>query len=105
MTRRSKPIPFWKDNNPVRKVWNLDGGKCWLCGMIVPETTGIHPLKSTRDHVVPIKNGGNRRGLVRLAHNLCNSTRGHDENFSAENCKIKIRHLLMQHGYIQKESL
>ena len=61
-------------------VAQRDSWTCWLCGEPVdPSLVAISaPLAASVDHVIPKRNGGtNRYENLRLAHQLCNSRRGH----------------------------
>jgi 5-methylcytosine-specific restriction endonuclease McrA len=59
-----------------------DGWSCWLCGgLIDPDLkhrwANPDPLAASIDHVLPISMGGvHVWGNVRLAHYICNVTRG-----------------------------
>jgi hypothetical protein len=55
-----------------------DGGRCHLCGeAVVRDPEHRHPLGPTRDHLVPVSQGGAHVWAnIRLAHRICNSFRG-----------------------------
>lgn len=70
----------------VPKLYERDGGRCWICGgMTDPEDRKIREDGTiicgerypSIDHVIPISRGGNNVwDNVRLAHRKCNSSRG-----------------------------
>lgn len=53
--------------------------RCWICGAFMRTTGDIcHPLRKSRDHLVPRKKGGNgKKANTLFAHRECNSKRGH----------------------------
>lgn len=52
-------------------VLERDGGACWLCGLVIPDTE-----TPTLDHVRPRSMGGSDDlANLRLAHKSCNSSR------------------------------
>jgi 5-methylcytosine-specific restriction endonuclease McrA len=63
----------------VRSLRRRYGDDCWLCGLPIDFsiTDAAHPMRFSRDHVVPRSLGGvSTLGNLRLAHRQCNSTRG-----------------------------
>ena len=70
----------------VQKLYQRDGGICWICGgMTDPEDRKIREDGTivcgerypSIDHVIPISRGGNNVwDNVRLAHRGCNTARG-----------------------------
>ena len=59
-------------------ICERDGWRCHICRRKVdPKLTVPHPLAPTRDHLVPLAEGGSHSPTnVRLAHFICNSRRG-----------------------------
>jgi 5-methylcytosine-specific restriction endonuclease McrA len=55
-----------------------DGSTCWICRHpLVADAPAHSPLRTTLDHVVEVTQGGsNRNENLRLAHAVCNNTRG-----------------------------
>lgn len=67
----------------IGKLWLRDGGICHLCGKAVPDPKNedrskpLGPLSATRDHVVPLGDGGvNDKSNIKLAHYSCNHLAG-----------------------------
>lgn len=60
------------------RVCIRDGWKCQICGdRVDPSLEVPHPLAKTRDHIIPLSEGGEHiETNVRLAHFICNSQRG-----------------------------
>jgi hypothetical protein len=60
----------------LKHIYHRDQGICWYCGMVVPRGTHLKKLRATRDHIMPISEGGKTTlENLRLAHAYCNSTR------------------------------
>lgn len=55
-----------------------DGWICALCGEpIDPSLKGLHPMRATRDHIIPrSEKGSNALSNLQLAHSVCNGRRG-----------------------------
>lgn len=62
-----------KEKKKLRKrILERDGNLCWLCGKIFENKMDI-----TLDHIIPVsKNGSNAIENLKLAHDICNKTRG-----------------------------
>jgi 5-methylcytosine-specific restriction endonuclease McrA len=69
---------------PKNRRWRFahlrerDGDACWICGEVIDfELPRGHDEAWTFDHVVPRENGGPNAAVnLRLAHQVCNHTRG-----------------------------
>ena len=61
-----------------KKVWQLDGYRCHLCGKKTdPTKQAPHPKAPTIDHVIPLAAGGTHEPAnCRTAHFICNSRKG-----------------------------
>lgn len=57
----------------IEKLWERDGGICWLC----QDYVDLEEDEATRDHVIPFSRGGtSSKSNLRLAHGECNRIRG-----------------------------
>lgn len=56
------------------KVWDRDGGRCWICGIAVDQNLNYpDPMYRSWDHVIPISAGGSHTmDNVALSHLSCN---------------------------------
>lgn len=68
----------------LKKLYDRDGGRCWICGLMCDYTDKTYTDKTmiagnmypSIDHVVALKYGGTHSWEnVRLAHRICNSLR------------------------------
>ena len=59
------------------KVWDRDGGCCWICRKPVDQTlTYPDPMYRSWDHVIPvIKGGSHTMENVALSHLVCNTSK------------------------------
>lgn len=71
---------FTKDTHTISlaKLFERDGGVCWLCGELCDYTADINGnMYPSIDHVVPISKGGKDEwSNIKLAHRICNAKRG-----------------------------
>lgn len=59
------------------RLLERDGPMCWICGLPLDLTCRSRALSPSLDHVVPMSYGGNDTDEnARLAHLVCNSSRG-----------------------------
>ena len=69
--------------NRARVLRNSDC--CHWCGQLLdPDLPFPHPLSSTADHLLPIKDGGSNTGVVVAAHLKCNQARNRKQQPGAE---------------------
>ena len=68
-----------------RKFMTAQGGKCWLCGLLMKvDVAPTDPEYATWDHVLPVSaGGGNKQDNLILAHRKCNLKRGNREDFKS----------------------
>lgn len=68
----------------LKKLYDRDGGRCWICGLMCDYTDKTYTDKTmiagnmypSIDHVVALKYGGTHSWEnVRLAHRICNTLR------------------------------
>lgn len=52
--------------------------RCWICGAFMRKKGNLgHPLRRSKDHLVPVKHGGKgKKANTLFAHRECNSARG-----------------------------
>lgn len=84
--RRMRHSRAYKKDIPLRKLYERDGGTCYLCGCatdfddytVNPDGYAVLGMTyPTRDHVVPLANGGEHTWEnVKLACFRCNSLKG-----------------------------
>lgn len=68
---RHRLLDNWKEDVYLEVLFKRDGGICGICSSPVDDGT------SSIDHIVPVSRGGEHSyANTRLAHWLCNSTRG-----------------------------
>jgi 5-methylcytosine-specific restriction endonuclease McrA len=62
----------------VRTYWGVQAWTCQLCGdPIPPEVPRSHPLAWTKDHIIPVaQGGGNDLANLQPVHALCNKRKG-----------------------------
>lgn len=60
------------------QIYRRDGFRCQICkGKVNMKAKVPHPLAPTMDHIIALANGGKHKpSNVRLAHFICNSTKG-----------------------------
>lgn len=77
--RRSRsPINSRTRRAKRQTILDRDGATCWICRLPLVDDAGPDDLlRTTMDHVVPVVDGGgNSNANLRLAHRICNETRG-----------------------------
>lgn len=63
----------------VDRLWQAQNGCCFHCGKPMKKGGGNHPLRRSREHLIPQSRGGNGKPVIVLAHRSCNSARGNPE--------------------------
>ncbi len=60
----------------LKLIYYRDKGICWYCGMVAPRGTHDPLLRATRDHIIPVSEGGpTTPENLKIAHAYCNSAR------------------------------
>jgi len=64
----------------TQAIFLLQRGRCAICGEVMHPARGNahHPRGWTIEHVVPLAEGGGRRGNLVLTHSVCNNKKGGD---------------------------
>lgn len=76
--RRARKAGAKTERFTRREIYERDR---WICGIcrkrVDPDLTWPHPMSKSLDHVIPISQGGDHtRANCRLAHVICNLSRG-----------------------------
>jgi len=65
---------------PIDMLWDAQNGCCFHCGEPMMRKGSInHPLRRSREHLIPQSRGGKGKPVVVLAHRSCNSALGNPE--------------------------
>lgn len=81
MKKRRRMKQAWTDESKtitLEKLYERDGGTCWLCGKQCDYSADINDNNyPSIDHVIPIAYGGKDEWKnIRLAHRGCNTLKG-----------------------------